>query len=351
MASSNKLTNRGNLKSKSVTNKILLEKRVDEVYKYWSKQPFPYYNDSKPYRNEQFSKFLKTNDKSSFDFGNRIFKFNNAGLSLSWSYFKHAFEVRCNDLNSPLDVFNNEKLFKNGIRKVLSGVFFSKKSVSELCNNSSQTRQVILSILRRVTGTQMVSNFRPVTASMMYKIFCDENDTVWDMSSGWGGRLLGSIKSKINYIGTDPSSKTVKGNKQLSEQFGNKKNSYIIHQCGSEEFEPDRNSLDFAFTSPPYFDTEQYSKEDSQSFIKYNSVNKWKNKFLKQTIKNVYRGLKQNKFMVLNVADVKNYQTFERDTVTISEELGFKLVDRFDYALGSQQDNFKTEPMFIFKKL
>ena len=40
---SNKLTSKGNLRSKSTTNKIILEKRVDEVYRCWSKQPFPYY--------------------------------------------------------------------------------------------------------------------------------------------------------------------------------------------------------------------------------------------------------------------------------------------------------------------
>ena len=201
---SNKLTSKGNLRSKSTTNKIILEKRVDEVYRYWSKQSFPYYETSNKYRNEQFDKFLRTNDHSSLDFSNRILKFNNSGLSLCWSYFKHAFEVRCNNLNSPIDVFNSERLFKNGIRKVLTGTFFTKKSVSELCNQTPQAKQSIYTILRRITGTQMVSNFRPVTASMIYKIFCDSGDVVWDMSSGWGGRLLGSIKSKINYIGTDP---------------------------------------------------------------------------------------------------------------------------------------------------
>ena len=38
-------------------------------------------------------KFLRTNDESSLDFSNRILKFNNSGLSLCWSYFKHAFEI------------------------------------------------------------------------------------------------------------------------------------------------------------------------------------------------------------------------------------------------------------------
>ena len=64
----NKLTSKGNLKTKTQTNKILLEKRVNQVYQYWKKQEFPYYPRDKKYRREQFKKFMKTNDRNSLDF-------------------------------------------------------------------------------------------------------------------------------------------------------------------------------------------------------------------------------------------------------------------------------------------
>ena len=56
------------------------------------------------------------------------------------------------------------------------------------------------SMLRRYSGTQMVSNFRP-TAAALYDIFVDKDNplegttagTVWDPSMGYGGRLLGAI--------------------------------------------------------------------------------------------------------------------------------------------------------------
>ena len=34
----------------------------------------------------------------------------------------------------------------------------------------------------------------------------------------------------------------------------------------------------------------------------------------------------------------------------IAKEMGFKHVDTFDYRLSSQQADYKSEPMFIFKK-
>ena len=52
----------------------------------------------------------------------------------------------------------------------------------------------------------------------------------------------------------------------------------------------------------------------------------------------------------MNVADVKSYETFEKDTVNIAKSVGFKLVDTFDLVLSSQQGEFKSEPIFIFKK-
>ena len=77
-----------------------------------------------------------------------------------------------------------------------------------------------------------------------------------------------------------------------------------------------QNSLDFVFTSPPYFGWEAYGDEPEQSSIKFSTSDMWKEKFLKQTIKlTLITGLKQDKFLALNVANTKQYKTFEEDTV------------------------------------
>ena len=344
------ITNRGNLKSSSITNEVLIDKRTEKILKFWQKTGFPFIETSKKYRQEKFNSFMKTNDKSNLDFNNRIFKPSTGGLSLAWSYHPQAFKVQCNTNKSPFEVFNNDKIFSNGIRKTLKGSFFKKQSFEVLMKETDQTKEIIRGILRRVTGAQMVSNFRPVTASALYKLFCDEGDTVLDMSCGWGGRLLASIKAKVNYIGTDPNTQTIKGLNQMITTFGDKARTYELLTMGSEEHIPNKNSLDFAFTSPPYYDTEKYSKEKTQSYIKFKTLEEWKVGFLKKTLENVYHGLKPNKFMALNVADVRNYETFEKDTKQFAKDVGFKLVDTFNLQLSSQQDDFKDEPIFIFRK-
>ena len=345
------LTSQGNLKSQTITNEVLIDKRTHKIVKYWQKVGFPYIDTDEKFRQDKFDAFLKVDDMKSLDFNNRSFKFNNAGLALAWSYHPHAFEVQCNNQKSPMDVFNDYDTFSKGIKKTLKGSFFKKRSFEELMQKNDQTNEMVRTVCRRVSGAQMVSNFRPVTASALYKLFCNKNDTVWDMSCGWGGRLLASIKAEINYIGTDPNTQTQKGLNEMVTTFGNKANHYELLTMGSEEHRPDKNSLDFAFTSPPYFDTEKYSAtETTQSYLKYSNINTWKENFLRKTLENVYHGLKPNRFCAFNVADVKSYDTFEKDTKQIASEVGFKLVDTFDLRLSSQVNDYKSEPIFIFKK-
>jgi len=344
------ITSRGNLKSKTITNQVLIDKRTHKIVKYWQNEGFPYISTDKKFRQDKFDAFMKVDDAKSLDFNNRTFKSHTAGLSLCWSYFPSAWSVRCNDLKSPVDVFNDYELFSKGIRKILTGSFFTKRSYEDLMSQSNQSQEILRGMFRRVTGVQMVSNFRPVTSSMLYKLFCDKGDTVWDPSCGWGGRLLSSIKAEVNYIGTDPNTTTQIGLNQLKTTFGSEVTRIDLHTLGSEVFRPDKNELDFAFTSPPYFDTEKYSAtETTQSYLKYSNINSWKEGFLRKTLENIHYGLKPNKFLAFNVADVKSYDTFEKDTKQIALETGFKLVDTFDLRLSSQQASHKEEPIFIFK--
>ena len=207
------------------------------------------------------------------------------------------------------------------------------------------TESDMRSMLRRYSGTQMVSNFRPTAAAALYDVFVDKDSplegtkagTVWDPSMGYGGRLLGAIAAGVNYIGTDPCIPTFEGLKEILEKYGNKYNTYKLHRQGSETFIPDDESLDFVFTSPPYFGWEAYGDEPEQSSIKFDTSEIWKEKFLKQTIANAYKGLKGGKYLALNVANTKQYKTFEEDTVELAESVGFEHTDTWWLSLSTQQ--------------
>lgn len=208
-------------------------------------------------------------------------------------------------------------------------------------------------MLKMYTGTQSVSNFRPTAAHALYKHFCVEGGTVLDMSSGFGGRLLGAMKAGVHYIGYDPSTPSHKGVVEMAKDFGyNDKCELILD--GSENINQPQNSIDFAFTSPPYFDTEKYSNDEGQSYIKFKTKDAWLDGFLKETFARVHTCLKPKRIMAINIANVPNYKTIEDDAVKAALEVGFEHVDTWKLALSKpptkNKTGFKYEPVFIFKK-
>ena len=357
------ITSKGNLKG-VVQNEEELQTNIDSVYEYWKKRGFPYYATDKQYREAQF-KTLQSTDFKGLLTQDKVIKPNQTGLSLAWSYMPHSFGIRCGKMRTPMEIYENEEHFKKGIRKLLTGSFFGKQSVDTLMPIASnlegeiteispeskhKSESVMRSLLRRYTGTQCVSNFRPTAAACLYSHFAHPGAMVWDMSMGYGGRILGAIISDINYVGTDPAELTFKGLQQIKEDFGRDNRHYFLNKCGSEVFEPKEDSLDFAFTSPPYFNWEQYGEEEGQSFNQYSGNEEWNNGFLRKTIQNAYKGLKKDKYMGLNVANIKSHKTFEDDTVRIAVEEGFEHTDTYKLQLSSQESGAKYEPVFIFKK-
>lgn len=357
------ITSKGNLKG-VVKDEEELQSNIDKVYEYWKNRGFPYYATDKQYRESQF-KTLQSTDFKGLLTQEKVIKPNQTGLSLAWSYMPHSFGIRCGKMRTPMEIYENEEHFKKGIRKLLTGSFFGQVSVDTLMPIASnldgeiteispaskhKSESVMRSLLRRYTGTQCVSNFRPTAAACLYSHFAHPGAMVWDMSMGYGGRILGAIIADINYVGTDPAELTFKGLKEIKKDFGRENRHYFLNKCGSETFVPKENTLDFAFTSPPYFNWEQYGEEEGQSFNQYSGNEEWNNGFLRTTIQNAYIGLKKGKYMGLNVANIKSHKTFEDDTVRIAVEEGFEHTDTYKLQLSSQESGAKYEPIFIFKK-
>jgi hypothetical protein len=357
------ITSKGNLKG-AVQDEEELNFNIDMIYEYWKKRGFPYYATDKQYREAQF-KTLQSTDFKGLLTQDKIIKPNQTGLSLAWSYMPHSFGIRCGKMRTPMEIYENEEHFKKGIKKLLTGSFFGKQSVDTLMpindnlygetveispKAKHKSESVMRSLLRRYTGTQCVSNFRPTAAACLYTHFAHPGAMVWDMSMGYGGRILGAIIADINYIGTDPAELTFNGLKEIRKDFGRDNRHYFLNKCGSETFVPKENTLDFAFTSPPYFNWEQYGEEDGQSFNQYDGTEAWNNGFLRTTIQNAYIGLKKGKHMGLNVANIKTHKNFEDDTVRIAVEEGFTHTDTYKLQLSSQESGAKYEPVFIFQK-
>ena len=311
-----------------------------EVVRDWKdNKGFPYYPSDKKWRDSEYQKLLSFQRDGILDRPNKIIGQSTHGLSLAWSYMHHAWGIKCGKMKTPIEIWEDEEHLEKGINKILTGTFFKQKPAHDITDSDMRA------MLRRYSGTQMVSNFRPTAAATLYDLFVDKDSplegtsagTVWDPSMGYGGRLLGAIAAGVNYIGTDPCVPTYSGLEKIRDEYGHTHKSYKLLRQGSETFIPEDESLDFVFTSPPYLGHEMYGDEEEQSFRKFPVQDLWRNGFLLQTIKNAYKGLKKGKYAAFNVANVKSYKTFEEDTYDCMKEAGFKDIDVWWLSLSTQQ--------------
>ena len=173
------------------------------------------------------------------------------------------------------------------------------------------------------------------------------------MSCGWGGRLLGALSSNRikKYIGTEPASKTFDGLKQIQKEFSYMDTKVELHKLGSEVFRP-KEKVDLCFTSPPYFDTEKYSDENTQSYVKYPEEQKWIDGFLFLTLENCYESLKKNGYLLLNIANTSSGKNIENAALDISKGFGLIHEKTLQLTLSSVMGaGYKYEPIFVFKKV
>ena len=325
---------------------------IHQVWYEWKTKDFPHYPTNYQWRKKEFAKLLRFDRSTLFKPNTKAVGSSAHGLSLAWSYMPHHWGIKCGTMKTPMEIWNDEKHFKIGIKKLLTGTFWEQKEHHNI------TASDMRSLLRRYSGTQAVSNFRPTAAALLYDKFIEKASplfgtqagTTWDMSCGYGGRLLGSITADVNYIGTDPCTETYEGLKQIKEDWGSINRTIELHQMGSEEFRPDRNSVDLCFTSPPYFDWEKYSEEDTQSYKKFPTVEDWIENFLRKTMENCHYGLKPGGILAMNVADTKRIKNFEDETLRLGKEINFNHIDTWQLQLSSQTGTPKHEPIFIFKK-
>ena len=314
---------------------------LNMAFKYARDRGMPYYSYSHEEKLIEFDKIQRANFHNGIE-GNEVLQLLH-GLGLAWSYFPHHWEVQVLKMKRPIDVYNDDKLLKKALTSRIK--YGGKVGVGGFMTDANLRKAI-----RTASGVQAVSNFRPVAAASIYHKYANDG-VVWDMSCGYGGRLIGALASGSvkKYIGTDPCELTYKGLKNIEDDFSHIDMDIDLNMVGSEDFVPDEE-VDLCFTSPPYFNTEEYSNEQTQSWKKYPTKKEWLEGFLRKTMQNCYRCLKSDGLMMINIANVKAYPNLETDVLRMAYLENFKIEDILLLRLSSIMGGFKYEPIFIFRK-
>jgi DNA methylase len=304
---------------------------------------------------------------------------------LSITYFPHFWSVPAGGMRTPKELSGNYPLLAKALEKWNERLRERTKQEREeekdapdwirwYLTEAGMTPASIRKAVRMFTGTQAVSAFSPAqAAAICHKYLPEDGGVVFDPSAGWGGRMLGALACDRvrKYIACDPATKTFKGLRKMRAELlpmaraMGHETEVELHKLGSETPEMraklPEGSVHLCFSSPPYFSTERYSEEKTQSWKKFPDPDSWLNGFMGRTLDNCDYCLRPGGVLAINIADVKEYRKLTRrkltdDFVALAESKGWKPIKTLQLELsaapGAKQKHgkHKREPIFVFKK-
>jgi len=258
------------------------------------------------------------------------------------NYFMQDLRLECSSygFRAPKEVWENgtAKDIWKCLGPIWRGINGVKKQTTRAVVGGSETEKLVGGELSEKSyisafrlGTYIATQFKPVVAKAIYDI--TNAKTVLDTSCGWGDRLAGFFASDAEeYYGCDPNPNTYQRYQEQISSYNkllSKPKKVQIWRCGAEDLPYHKlPKIDVAFTSPPYFSTEEYNKggehQEDQSWHKFNEYDKWRDDFYLPVAE---KTMQVSKFMFVNIMDPKIHGVRYRS--------GDELVDKFqDKFLG-----------------
>lgn len=183
--------------------------------------------------------------------------------------------------------------------------------------------------------------------------YTNPGDLYYDPCCGWGMRMLVSAEKGVKYIGNDVNMDLVGKLNEFGQDINTIKDfKYAIIPQGSEIFLPHlENKVDFIFTSPPYFNLEQYGGEQLTKKLDYAE---WLRNFIVPLLQNCKKYIKNDKYILINIKDITGYPIYT-DTKKLGIALGLELVQERDLKQTNRthmvtKHGDSSEKIMVFKK-
>lgn len=292
---------------------------VEYVFNYYRKNGFPFKRESKECLKLTYDKLIKRQVDDILNDKGEIVNSNSYGGNIIKHFMGELFYSTKGGKNSMscLEVFNNDDLFRDVLRNRM-GYRTSGEDGTKRPYIFSISDDMIIQGIRSSGLGFSTSQFKIMLAKYIYEKYAGKNSKVIDYSSGWGARALAAGSLNISYFGIDPLTH-IKCNEMM--KFFNIDGNVI--NGGSEEessYKHIPNDCDLAFSSPPYWNLEVYSDNDSQSYNKYNDYNNWINIYWENTVKNCFNHIKTNGKFILCIVDNVGKHSIGKDMVDICKK-------------------------------
>ena len=209
--------------------------------------------------------------------------------------------------------------------------------------------------LARKYNYKIATTFMPMYAKSIYEYFGTRS--VLDPCTGWGDRMCGALASTVvrRYVGFDPNQNLVEGYKKIQKDFGKRvvlddsehyhvkfEDGYEIYSIPFEycnkRLGPEK--FDFAFTSPPFFDYEDYTPENPR-------YKNWYKEFYEPLFKLTEEHLYTNSFFAIHIDDTSAGKIRDFLDRTVPKITSFKYCGKIGLVGGKSG---KIRNVYLFQK-
>lgn len=310
---------------------------IENRYKEVKAKGFPYVTLSE---SEKIVMFNRLNNIPTIAVNKNEINVSYRDNDLAIYYHPHLFDVKSAKYLTPIETFNNNSSLMSVVERLLN-------------KNADFSNRNLRYWIQQIENTKRTSVFPVRVAKTIYTLYGKDNMRVLDPCAGYSSRLIGFYSNARGgtYHGIEPCQQTYGGllkTQQEIEPMALNHSAILNNECAEDLMPKLSSNYDMIFTSPPYFDLEKYSDEDTQSYKRYKKYEEWLDKFLFVIVSESYRLLNDDGVFLLNVADCRNYKIVEH------VEMFAKKMFRLDHVLlmiqPARNKDYFTEPILVLKK-
>lgn len=215
-------------------------------------------------------------------------------------------------------------------RRWTSLYYYQKEKNRTIQNTASKEKEFGLKCLstsgcKAGRGTDGLSIMQPQIVEFFIKYYMQKGMLYIDPFAGQGIRMQVAAALDVNYVGFDVARHFVAFNKAVRSKMKLASGQRVeIHKRDSRKTKLDDSVGDFCFTSPPYFNIEDYGNDRGQlgKLPSYSDFMQG----VSDVARELSRVLKPNAFAVINVNDFtvdKIFYSYHSDTIHAFTSAGF----------------------------
>ena len=214
----------------------------------------------------------------------------------------------------PFSVFDTKQGYWQKRKKQWKEIGLDSESGRDNCLLGKGLADLAKKQKSSLTGTSI---FDPVLCEVIYNWFCIKCGTVFDPFAGGSVRGVIAEMLGLKYIGIDLSQRQIDANRQNADKLGVYPAWYCDDSRNADKYITD-GSIDLVFSCPPYHNLEKYSSHPLDlSNMSYDDFSEAYNDIIVKSC----RKLKENRFAVFVVGDIRDKRGAYRDFISLTKRM------------------------------